>query len=323
MKNADYKIQANSRDITAQIRDRLLQLSIHDAAGEGSDTVTIKLDNRDNAVQFPSTGATLDVYIGPTDELTFKGTFEVDELSEPLEDNTLTIHAKAAKLSGSFKAPKDATFDDITLGELVQQIAKAHHYEPAIASELASIHFAHIDQRSESDMNLITRLAREQGAVAKPVANRLVVVPKGKSKTVSGKEIPEVPISDPENSTGQITIQERNNYQSVKAHWFDEPNQQKVAETAGSGEPMFTIRKTHGSQSEAKAAAEAKLKTLQRGKATLSLSRPLAPEIVPECKINLSNHKESANGRWLVEEVDHVIQPGTVASTSMSCVMPS
>ncbi|MFH0289504.1 contractile injection system protein, VgrG/Pvc8 family [Vibrio owensii] len=323
MKNADYQVLANAKDITALIRDRLLQLSVHDAAGEGSDTVSIKLDNRDNAVQFPATGATLDVHIGEPDALIFKGTFEVDELTEPLDDDTLTIHGKASKLKGSFKAPKDATFDDITLGDLVQQIAVAHSYEPAIAPELASIRFDHIDQRGESDMNLLTRLAREHGAVAKPVANRLVVVPKGQSKTVSGRSLPDIEISDPDNSSGQVTIQERGDYQSVTAYWFDEPNQNKVAETAGSGEPKFTIRKTHGSQEEAQAAADAKLKSLKRGKATLNITRPLTPEIVPEGKIKLTNHKESANGLWLVEEVDHVIEPGTVAYTTANCVTPN
>jgi phage protein D len=323
LKNADYQVLANAKDITALIRDRLLQLSVHDAAGEDSDTVSIKLDNRDNAVQFPATGATLDVHIGEPDALIFKGTFEVDELTEPLDDDTLTIHGKASKLKGSFKAPKDATFDDITLGDLVQQIAGAHSYEPAIAPELASIRFDHIDQRGESDMNLLTRLAREHGAVAKPVANRLVVVPKGQSKTVSGRSLPDIEISDPDNSSGQVTIQERGDYQSVTAYWFDEPNQNKVAETAGSGEPKFTIRKTHGSQEEAQAAADAKLKSLKRGKATLNITRPLTPEIVPEGKIKLTNHKESANGLWLVEEVDHVIEPGTVAYTTANCVTPN
>lgn len=322
MRDADYKILANSRDITALIRDRLLKLSIHDAAGEDSDTVTIELDNRDDAVQFPATGATLDVYIGPATALVYKGTYEVDELEEPLEDCTLSIHGKAAKMKGGIKAPRDATFDNITLGGLLDRIAAAHGYEPAISAELAGLSFAHIDQKGESDMNLLTRLAREHGAIAKPVANRLVVVPKGQSQTVSGKSIPDVPITDPANSTGRVTIQERNDYRSVLAYWFDEPNQKKVAQVVGEGEPRFTIRKTHQGQEAAQSAATAKLKQLQRGKATLSITRPLTPSIVPECKLYLVNHKKSANGLWLVEEVDHVIEPGTVAYTAVSCVTP-
>jgi hypothetical protein len=55
----------------------------------------------------------------------------------------------------------------------------------------------------------------------------------------------------------------------------------------------------------------------------LNITRPLTPEIVPEGKIKLTNHKESANGLWLVEEVDHVIEPGTVAYTTANCVTPN
>ncbi|MCF1459023.1 MAG: hypothetical protein LPH21_16185, partial [Shewanella sp.] len=243
-------------------------------------------------------------------------------LTEPLTDGTLTIHAKAAKFKGSYKAPRDATFDDITLGQLVQQMADAHNYEAAVSPALAAVHYPHIDQVGESDMALLTRLAREQGAMAKPVANRLVVVPHDEAKTVSGKPLPPVEIGDPANSGGQVTITERSDYQAVVAHWFDEPAQQKVKERAGSGEPCYTLRQTYPSQAEAQAAAHAKLSALQRGKASLSLNRPLTPQIVAGGQVSLSNHRASANGVWLVEEVQHVIESGSVAYTSLSGVIP-
>lgn len=319
----DYQILANTKDITSLIRDRLLRLSVRDAAGEESDTISLTIDNRDGVVQFPATGAALEVRIGTKGELISKGVFEVDELSEPLDDDTLTIHAKASKMKSSFKAPKNATFDDISFGELVTKIASEHGYQPAIAQSLASVRFTHIDQKSESDMNLLTRLAREHGAIAKPVANRLVVVPKGQSKSASGQELPTVTISDPQNSTGGVSIQERSDYQSVAAQWFDELKQQNIKETAGSGGPQFTIRKTYPNQAEAQAAAQAKLDSLKRGKATLNISRPLSPQIMAEGKINLTNHKPSANGVWLVEEVEHVIEQNAVAYTSSRCVTPA
>jgi hypothetical protein len=322
MKPANYKIVANSRDITQQIKDRFISLSIHDDAGEQSDTVTITLDNRDNKINFPSTGAALDVSIGLGESLVFKGTYEVDELTEPLDDDTLTIHGKASNMKSSFKAPKDASFDNISFGDLVGQIANAHNYTPAIADELAAVTFEHLDQVAESDMNLLTRLARDNGAIAKPVANRLVVVKKGESKTVSGKSLPEIAITDPENSTGTVTIQERNDYQSVTATWFDEQAQQTITETAGSGAPVFTMRSRFKDAKAALAAADAKLKSLQRGTAEISLGRPLMADVVPEGVIVISNHKTSANGRWLVESVDHVIEAGSTASTSIKLVIP-
>lgn len=323
MKQADYRVLANGTDITAKIRDRLVSLSVHDAAGIESDTVTIELDNRDNVIALPPRGAMLRVWIGYVGELVFKGAFEVDELEEPLDDEALVIHGKAAKMSTAFKAPRDRTYDDITLGALVEQIASAHGYEPAVADALASIVFEHIDQRGESDMNLLTRLARDHGAVAKPVADKLVVVAKAASESVSGAELPTITIDDPENSGGRVTLTGESEYQSVVAHWFEEDAQQRQAVNAGEGDPVYTMRQSYTDAQTAQAAADAKLGELQRGTATLSLTRPLAASIMPESTLLLANHKPSANRRWLVESVDHVISSGDVASTTVSAVTPS
>ncbi len=56
---------------------------------------------------------------------------------------------------------------------------------------------------------------------------------KGMAQTVTGAALPTVVISDPENSSGRVTIQERNDYQSVVAYWFNEAEQRKVPAVAG------------------------------------------------------------------------------------------
>ncbi len=322
MQQVDYSVIADGSDITQKIKDRLISLSVHDAAGENSDTVTIKLDNRDQQMPLPPTGAFLDVSLGVVDNLVFKGTYQVDELTEPLDDDSLTIHGKASNMKNSFKAPRDDSYDNITLGALVEQVAARHNYEPVTSPPLSQVVYQHIDQNSESDMNLLTRLAKEQNAIIKPVANKLILVAKGESKSVSGQDLPVIPINDAHNSSGQVTIQERNDYQSAVAYWFDETKQQKVSVRAGSGEPEFIIRSNYSNEQQATSAANAKLKNLQRGKKSLSLTRPLTADLMPEGKIRISNHKASANGEWLVEEVDHVIGSGEVAYTSASCVIP-
>ncbi|MFW1654192.1 contractile injection system protein, VgrG/Pvc8 family [Vibrio parahaemolyticus] len=321
MKNAAYKVLANRQDITAKISDRLIRLSLHDAAGFENDTAEIELDNRDSAIEVPPTGAELDIYIGYEDELSYRGTYTVDEIEEPLDVDVLILKAQAAKMKNSLKAPRDDSYDNVTLGELASQIAARHGYQPAVADSMASITLTHIDQRGESDMNLLTRLAKENNGLFKMAANRLVILPKEAGKSVSGKELPRVTISDPENSTGSVTIKDKDDYQSVVAYWFDEPNQEKVAETIGGGEPQFVIKKTHSDQQAAINAATAKLGELKRGNGSLSITRPLSPEIMPEGFLVLENHKQSANGEWLVESVDHVIEPGRAATTSASCAI--
>ncbi len=316
MKQVDFQIIANQNDITAKIRDRLLRLTLQDAAGIENDTAEIELDNRDQAIVPPPTGAELDIYIGYVGQLVFKGTYTVDEFSEPLEIDTLTISAQAVKMKRSFKAPRDESYSNIMLGELVSQIADRHGYEARVESSLAGIHFSHLDQRAESDSNIITRLARENGAMFKVAANKLLLVPKQKGKTASGKDLPVIEITDPEHSRGTVTVQDREDYQSVVAHWFDEMAQEKQVERSGSGKPEFVIRKTHADQAAAQRAANAKLAELQRGNAQLNITRPLNPLIIAEGFLQVSRHKKNANGRWLVESVSHAIEPGSVAETT-------
>jgi phage protein D len=321
MLEADYKVLADGQDITAKIRDRLLSLTVHDASGLESDTLTLVLDNRDLAIAFPATGAALQVWIGYKQQpLTFKGVYQVDELEDTLDTDELTIHAKAARMKGSLKAPKDASYDDISFGDLVAQIAGEHGYDSAINDELAPVMFTHIDQKGESDLNLLSRLAKEHNAIAKPVNDKLVVIPKSLAKSVSGQPLPALTISDRANSSGRVSIHERTDYQAVTAYWFDEANQQRVAVTQGEGQPVYVMRDNFTDKDKASSAAKGKLEDLRRGKSSLTLTRPLTPAMMPEGVITLTKHKPSANGAWIVEEVDHVIGGGGVSSTSARCV---
>ncbi|EOW9487960.1 contractile injection system protein, VgrG/Pvc8 family [Vibrio cholerae] len=324
MKPAVFKIIANGSDITRLIKDRLVRLTLRDEAGVKSDAVTIELDNRDLAIELPSTGAKLEVWIGIGKELEFKGTYQVTELEEPLDEELLTISATAAEFkTSSIKSPKDRTFDAITYGDLVRQIAQEHGLSPVVSESLAKIEFAHIDQVAESDLNLLNRLGRQYDAIAKPVADRLLVTPKAEGKSASGQLMSETVIDDPANSSGRVTITERTNYQTIIAHWFDEEAQQKRSVKVGNGdEPVFTMRRQYQSEQEARDAAKAEFDKQARGKKTLSLSRPLMPELTAELRVLMKNHKPSANGLWIVETVEHVIEPDSVSSTTATLVTP-
>lgn len=322
LKRVAYEVRANGKDITGLIKSRLLLLQVTDSQGDSSDTFDLELDNRDQKVVFPETGATVDIYMGYEGALVFKGTYEVDELEEPIEVDTLRIHGKAAKVKQTFKAPKDASFDNISLGDLVAGIASAHGFEPVVSDKLASVQFVHIDQVAESDMNLLTRLVKDHGGMVKPVANKLLVLTKDEAKTASGKEIPRVTISDMKNSQGKVTITERSNYKQVKAYWFDEALQERQEVSAGSGEPVYVIRTRYPDQEKAAAKADAKLRALQRGQKTLSLTRPLTADIVAEGPITITGHKASANGDWIVEEAVHAISADQVGTSRLTLHLP-
>lgn len=314
---ANFNIKVNGDDKTELFRTRFIALKVSEYQGEQSDSVTIEIDNRDNQIVLPNTGATLELSIGYGDRLVSKGTFEVDELEEPVEVDIIRIHGKAARLKESLKAPKNAVFDDVTLGDIAQTIASEHGFEAAVSSSLASVQYDHIDQVGESDMNLLSRLVGEQGGLVKPISGRLVVLTKDEAKKVSGSDIGVVEINDPKDSTGRLLIAERSNYQQVKAHWFDETTQERQEVSAGSGQPIYVLRTRYSDQARASAMANSKLKFLQRDIKTLTLTRQLMPRVIAEGRVEISQHKASINGSWIVEEVVHSIFSGLPAMTSM------
>lgn len=323
LNRANFRLVINGEDKTSLFKTRFISLQVCERQGELSDTIDIEVDNRDKKIVLPSTGATIEVSVGYGDDLVAKGAFEVDELEEPIEVDTIRIHGKAAKLKESFKAPKNAVFDDISLGDLAQGIASEHGFEAAVSSKLANIQFAHIDQIGESDMSLLSRLTAEHGGMVKPTSNRLVLLTKDEAKKVSGAEISAIEITDPKDSTGRLVIAERSNFKQVKAHWFDEVTQQRQELSAGSGEPSYVMRQRFQNQARAQAMASAKLKSLQRDVKTLTLTRQLMPRVIAEGKVEISNHKTSINGTWIAEEVTHTILSGEPATTKMMLHPPT
>jgi phage protein D len=190
-----YRIIANSADITATVRQRLVSLRIIDESGVHSDRFELILADHDplNAIQLPSTGAELDVSIGYDGAARRMGLFIVDEVELSGPPRQMRISAKAS--------PHDVTPTGITalqtqrsrswplnttISAMVTAIANDHGLKPAVAAALGSIQLPHIDQTNESDINLLTRVARDHDAVAKPGGGRLVMVPRAASKSASG-----------------------------------------------------------------------------------------------------------------------------------------
>ena len=300
------KIVADSQDITDRIRDRLLSLRLTDEAGTTSDTVEIQLDDRDSKIEWPTHGAELEVFLGFSHtEMVRMGLFTVDEIEQTGPPSTLTVRGKAADMRASFKASKTRSWDNVTLGALVSQIANENGLTAKVAEVFTSTTITHLDQTDESDLHLLTRLAREFGAVAKPVAGYLVFAQKGEAKSVSGMELPTVDINVVSVQQHRMTQAERGKYQSVRAYWHETESADQKSVIIGSGEPVYSMRHSYPSNNEATRAATAKLQALTRGVETLSLTVIGNAELQAEGKLNLSNLRDAVNGEWLLKRVEH------------------
>ena len=241
----DFKVIAAGINITPQIRDRLLSLTVRDEAGFKSDQVEITLDDRDNAIELPSPGAPLAVFMGYKETfLVPMGIYTADEVVAKGPPDTLTIRGKAANLGGSLKEQKTRNRDEKTIEEIVSTIAGEHKLELKVADPHAYFFHkrnpksghrfsdqivrkhktAHLDQTDESDLNFLMRIAREHDALATVKGQTLLFIGKGEGKTASGQPMPPLPITKSGKLSWQATLATRSDFKSVEANWLGRRN---------------------------------------------------------------------------------------------------
>ena len=194
-------------------------------------------------------------------------------------------------------------------------VAADHGLDPAVASDLSGVALPHIDQFNESDMHLLTRIARDHDAIAKANAGKLVFAHKGQGKTVSGKAMPTIAVVPNEGTTFSVDIESRTNFNTVIALWRDVDGAKDIEEIAGSGEPVHRIRHIYPTSEAAAKAAKGKLEAFQRGKQSLSGSLPGRPELRAECRLSLSGFRAEKNGLWSITRATHKLGSGGYVTT--------
>lgn len=302
-----YVITANGSDITDLIADRLLSADITDQAGVKSDRLTLVIDDRDQRLEFPETGAEIEVSLGYVGQaLVNMGKFVVDEIDVVGPAREMTIRCNAADMTGEIKAPKERSWDGVTLGDVVRTIASELRLVPSINSELAAVQLGHIDQ-TESDMQLLTRLCADQGATCKVADGRLVVAKRASGKSNSGSDLPVVFIDSSDCESWSANIAERGRYKTVVAmvHNLDTGKRDEVR--VGSGKPVLTMKHTYQSRDSAKRAAESRLKAVNRAKSKVQISGLVGdPMMSAELEAELSGFRNGIDGDgWVINGVTH------------------
>lgn len=213
------------QDITQVVSSRLITLSLTDNRGLEADTLDLELSDHDGKLALPPRNAIISLALGWKGKpLIDKGQYSVDEVQfsgGAGSADRLTIRARAADLKGSFSEQKERSFDKKTLGEMIDIIAKENQLKSQVEKELASRFIDHIDQTNESDINLLTRLAEEHGAMCTVKNGTLLFMPLGKGKTVTGKDIPLRKITRKNGDNYNFSIVESENYKAVRVYWHD------------------------------------------------------------------------------------------------------
>ncbi len=318
----DFKIIAAGINITPQIRDRLLGLTITDEAGIKADTVEIVLDDRDGLIELPAPGAPLLVFLGYRETgLIPMGLFTSDEVTVSAPPATLTIRARGADLGGTIKEQKTRGWDQITIGDIVATIAGEHGLTARVSQRFQSVMIEHIDQTDESDIAFLDRMGRDHDALVSVKGGALLFMGKGEGRTVSGLPIPPRPVMERDTTSWTLTLTTREAYKAVIAVWQDTQAAKRQEVTAGEGAPALRLRHIHKTEAEAKAAATAKLGEIGRGNDTFEATFPGDPLIAAEGRILAIGFRAGVNALWSVTTATHELGSGGF-NTSISAERP-
>lgn len=311
-----FRILHDKADITALVADRLLSLRVTDEAGITSDQFDLSVDNRDGAIAIPATGAELQVAMGYDGQTLFDmGRYTIDEVESSGMPRTLSLRGKAADMKASLKSQKKRNWDKTTVGKIVEAVAAEHGMKAKVAEKFAKIAIDHLDQTYESDMNLLSRLAEQYGAVMKPAGGYILFVERGAGVNADGKPLPTTAIVLTDVLDWRASIHERQFYARVGAHFRDKRKARVTYVYAGNGDPVMYIRHPYKSEADALAAAEAKLRQLARGRTGLSMTLGGKPIICAEMPIMVSVGDLTADGEWIVTRAEHRIDGGGLVTS--------
>lgn len=256
----------------------------------------------------------------------------VDEIEHSGAPDKLTLRARSADFRDTLNIQREASYHDKTLGDIVTTIAKRNKLDVALDSTLEKVKIPHVDQTNESDGSFLTRLAKQEGAVASVKGGKLLFIRQGLGRTASGKPIPAVTIVRGDGDQHRFGLADRGAYTGVTASWLNtrEPKKKeqvavkrkrKTKSKAKPKEPeakqgdylmgtegnVLVLGHTYANKGNAERAAKAAWQKLQRGVATFSiqLARGRA-ELYPEMPVKVQGFKAEIDvADWLLTTVTH------------------
>ncbi|WP_137936094.1 phage late control D family protein [Chitinivorax sp. B] len=351
LKRPAYAIRVNGKDINQVLNQRLISLTLADNRGFDVDQLDITLDDSDGLLAMPPRGAKLTLAIGWAGQpLVDKGSYIVDEVEHSGPPDMLTIRARSADLQAGITSKRERSFHQCTVGDIVRDIAQANQLQPAIPQWLATKSVEHLDQTSESDANLLTRLAQQYDAIATVKHGRLIFCKTGDAESVTGKPFPTVTLTRQSGDQHRFSAADRNAYTAVKAYWHNLDKAEKgevlvdahtqferkagvskkgnatqhkhwTATQAKALEPntrnVKVLRHIYATEATALQGAKAAWQKLQRGVAEFSLTLAEGrPELFPELPAQVVGFKPEMDAcGWIVSKVTHQISHAGFTST--------
>lgn len=332
-------------DMTGLIMPRLTSLTITDTAGIQSDTLELMLTDTNPLARLaiPPTGAEIEVALGYAFAAQVVGLYIADELEVggPPDHLRITAYASAHGETDGGRHALTEQFtrswpEGTTVRTLVEAIASESGFEAAVSETAGEVDLPHLDQIDESDLNLLTRVARDNGLVFKPGGGRLVVVEAGESASVGGEPLPRVLLTPGDVSSWRMVALRREAVREVVTSYRDIAQSERVEVTAEAPATAYAeddvlagvsqtrrVTRSYATRDAAIRAAQQEVKLSIRRSRQMAVTLPGRADLIAEGRLILAGFRPGVDGEWLIRQVTHTLDAGGWRSAVEAELPPS
>ena len=302
-------ITANNKPLNELISSRIISVTVTDNRANEADELSIVLDDSDGALELPKRGVKLNCKMGYLGEdIHDKGDFVVDETEWSGTPDLITVKASSANFKSKIKEAKSKSYHRKKFGEIASEVAKNHELTLVMTADLKAINLAHVDQTNESDLNLLQRLAKQNGAEMAVKKDRLLIFKAGSAKTASGKDLPAITLTRNDGDQFRYSEQDHeSDHTGVSASYQDTGKAKREKAVAGDKGKVKHLKGTFANKEEAERASKAKMAEIKRQMAKFSITTAHGiPEISTESPVKLDSFKTEIDKlKWIVEKATH------------------
>lgn len=302
-------LTTDSKPLNEEILQRIISVTVTDNRANEADQLDIVLDDSDGVLELPRRGVKINCQLGFVGEgVHDKGDFIVDETEWSGTPDTITIKASSANFKSKIKEAKSKSYHRKSFGEVAAEVAKNHDLTLVMTDELKNINLNHIDQTNESDLNLLARISKQNGAEMAVKKDRLLIFKAGSAKTASGKDLPSITLTRNDGDQFRYSEQDReSDHTGVSASYHDTGKAKRENVTSGAEGKVKKLKGTYANKEEAERVSTAKMDEIKRQMAKFSMTTAFGiPSISTETPTILNGFKPQVDKlKWIVEKATH------------------
>jgi phage protein D len=317
VKRPTLRVVFNGVDITKDITPLVLRAEYTDHVGGADDEIEIECinDGRWWGSWYPEKGTSVKVWIGYEGEpLLPCGSFEIDEISFDGPPDRVTIRGISSSIRKQMRTKKTRAWENTSLSHIVRTIA--NEYGGRVIWDGEDITFKRIDQKNETDLAFLQRLAKDYGFNFKVAGETLVFIKAKKLESLH----PITTIYREQCLSYSIEDKAHKVYKGAEVIYFDPKENRKKSykfelQNVPVGDYLRVETKNENLQ-QAIEKAKSKLRRKNKGERTVSLTMTGNTKLVAGLVVELKNFG-IYDGRYLIEKSHHRISPSEGYKTSL------